>query len=225
MAASPAVVELGRAERNKRAKRARLVRAARTLFRRKGFHQTTTSEIAQLADVGKGTLFFHAKTKEDLLVMVFQEEFGRTVVRAFATVPDAPLIDQLMHVFDVMIEQNRRDLELARVFVKELAFVTGDRNGIDAVMADLFGRMRALIERAQQRGEIASSVDPALLAYNLFALYFSFLTIWLGSGARSPSPANPSLRQMLELQLLSVSGALAVPPRKRTRNQFARLSK
>ena len=34
------------------------VAAARELFRTKGFEQTTTSEIAERADVGKGTLFF-----------------------------------------------------------------------------------------------------------------------------------------------------------------------
>jgi tetracycline repressor-like protein len=48
---------LGRAERNKCDKRNRILRATRELFRRKGFHQTAVSEIAELADVGKGTTF------------------------------------------------------------------------------------------------------------------------------------------------------------------------
>src|SRR5277367_4078990 len=97
-AAAAAFKVVGRAERNKRDKRARIVAAARELFRTKGFEQTTTSQIAELADVGKGTLFFHARSKDELLVMVFQEEMGRTIVRAFATVPPAPLLEQAMHV-------------------------------------------------------------------------------------------------------------------------------
>ena len=87
MRQSAAVVELSRAERGKREKRERIVRAARQLFLSKGFHATTTSEIAELADVAKGTLFFHAKSKEALLVTMFQEDVGRSIERAFSKVP------------------------------------------------------------------------------------------------------------------------------------------
>ncbi|MFZ0680727.1 TetR/AcrR family transcriptional regulator [Candidatus Binatus sp.] len=201
MAAAGIVEVVGRAERNKRDKRARLIAAARELFRTKGFEQTTTSEIAERADVGKGTLFFHARSKDELLVMVFQEDMGRTINRAFATVPEAPLLDQAMHVLDAMLRQDRQDLELARIFVKELAFVRGDHHGIDAVTDSFFSHMRVLIERAQRRREIKASVDPALLAYNMFALHFSFLVVWLGSGRHAPDPGKPSMRQMLEMQL------------------------
>jgi AcrR family transcriptional regulator len=201
MAAAGILKVVGRAERNKRDKRERIVAAARELFRTKGFAQTTTSEIAELADVGKGTLFFHARSKDELLVMVFQEEMGRTINRAFETVPAGSFINQAMHVFNAMMKQDRRDLELARVFVKELGFVKGDHHDIDAVTESFFRRMSLLIERAQQRGEIRGWVDPALLAYNMFALHFSFLVVWLGSGRTTPDPAKPSMRQMLELQL------------------------
>lgn len=210
MAAAGIVEVVGRAERNKRDKRARLIAAARELFRTKGFEQTTTSEIADRADVGKGTLFFHARSKDELLVMVFQEDMGRTIDRAFSTVPDGPLLDEAMHVFDAMLRQDRRELELARIFVKELAFVKGDHHGIDAVTEKFFSRMSILIERAQRRGEIKASIDPRMLAYNMFALHFSFLVVWLGSGLRTPDPSKPSMRQMLELQLLGLLESPAV---------------
>src|ERR1700733_1200385 len=204
MTAAAAFKVVGRAERNKRDKRARIIAAARELFRTKGFEQTTTSEIAELADVGKGTLFFHARSKDELLVMMFQEDMGRTIARAFATVPDAPLLNQAMHVFDAMFRQDQRELELARIFVKELAFVKDDHHGIDVVTKVFFSRMSVLIKQAQERGEIKASVDPALLAYNMFALHYSFLVVWLGSGLRTPNPAKPSMRQMLELQLVGL---------------------
>ena len=221
MTAAAGIVEIvGRAERNKRDKRARLLAAARELFRTKGFEQTTTSEIAERADVGKGTLFFHAQSKDELLVMVFQEDIGRTINRAFSTVPKAALLDQAMHVFNAMLKQNQRELELARIFVRELAFVRGDHHGIDVVMEAFFSRMSVLIEQAQRRGEIRASVDPALLAYNMFALHFSFLVVWLGTGLRTPDPSKPSMRQMLELQLL---GLLKSPRGVTPRSRNARL--
>ena len=201
----------GRAERNKRDKRERIVAAARKLFATQGFDQTTTSEIAELADVGKGTLFFHAGSKEELLVMVFQESVGRTIEKAFDTVPpSAPFIDQALHVFDAMQEQNQGELELARVFARELAFVKGDHHGIDAVTDRFFARMSVLIDSAKSRGEIKPEVNARLLAYNLFALYFSFMIVWLGSRLPHPDPAKPSLRQMIELQLMGLLDSQAV---------------
>jgi AcrR family transcriptional regulator len=220
MAAAGMLQVVGRAERNKRDKRARIIAAARELFRTRGFDQTTTSEIADRADVGKGTLFFHARSKEELLVMMFQEDMGRTIDRAFATVPrSAPFIDQAMHVFDAMTKQNQRELELARIFAKELAFVKGDHHGIDAVTDSFFARMGELVKQAQERGELRRSVDPYLLAYNLFALHFSFLIVWLGSRLPAPDPSKPSMREMLDLQLAGLTEASSMPARRKGRRK------
>jgi AcrR family transcriptional regulator len=196
-----AVIELSRVERSKRDKRERIIRAARELFISKGFHATTTSEIAELADVAKGTLFFYAKSKESLLVMMFQEEVGKSIDRAFSKVPKAPLIDQLMHVFTIMLKENRRNIGLARTFAKELAFVHGENKGIDAVMATLFTKLDVLIDTAKERGEIPGDIDTDLLAHNLFALYFIFMLRWLGSGEPGPEGRKPPLRETLELHL------------------------
>ncbi len=210
---------LSRAERNKCDKRNRILRAARELFRRQGFHQTTVSEIAELADVGKGTLFLYARSKEDLLVQCFQEDVGHAMEHAFATAPETPFLDQVMYVFGVMIEQNRRDMELARVFVKEMAFVTGDRQRIHEVMIGFYESMGTLIERAQQRGEISGEVTASVLARNLFALYFLCLLNWLGWGAAPPETSHPSLRQMVETQLLGLRPASKAAPSRHRKPQ------
>jgi AcrR family transcriptional regulator len=194
---------ISRAERNKRDKRERIMRAARELFRKHGFQRTTISEIAERADVGKGTLFLYARSKEELLVMFFREDVGRSMDRGFNTVPDAPLIEQVMHVFGVMLEQNRRNLDLGRTFVKEVPFVGGDRHAIAEVMSGFYDRMSMLIERAQARGEVAPAIAPRALAHNLFALYFFMLLGWLGGSVRT-SP-EPVLREMLELQLFGIA--------------------
>jgi AcrR family transcriptional regulator len=198
---SAAVVPLNRTERGKREKRERIIRAARELFLSKGFHATTTSEIAELADVAKGTLFFHANSKESLLVMMFQEELGKSIDRAFSKVPKAPLLEQLMHVFGIMLKENERNIGLARIFAKELAFVHGEDKGIDAVMATIFGKLDILIDAAKKREELPADIDSDLLAHNLFALYFTFMVRWLGSGEPTPENRNPPLRRILELHL------------------------
>jgi AcrR family transcriptional regulator len=204
---------VSRSERSQRDKLARIKRAARRLFGRKGFEATTTREIAAEADIGAGTLFLYAGTKEDLLVMIFREEVGREVAAAFAAMSRRPLLDQLMRVFDAMIAHHERNVGLARVFVKELAFVRDRRHGVAAFMRDLLGRIADLIEDAQRRGELRADVPAFALAQNLFALYFSYLQKWLGAEAMPRKRRDASLRAALELHL----SGLRTPRAARTR--------
>jgi AcrR family transcriptional regulator len=192
---------VSRSERNQREKLARIKRAARRLFGRKGFEATTTREIAAAADIGAGTLFLYAGTKEDLLVMIVREEVGREVAAAFAAMARRPLRDQLMQVFGAMIVHHERNVGLARVFVKELPFVQDRRHGVAAFMRDLLGRTAGLIEDAQRRGELRADVPAFALAQNLFALYFSYLQKWLGAEAMPREQRDASLHAALELHL------------------------
>ena len=56
-----------------------ILSAALELFARKGFSATTTDEIAKKAGVSKGLIFTHFKTKDDILVTIFQEELLRLI--------------------------------------------------------------------------------------------------------------------------------------------------
>ena len=192
---------LSRVERKKRDKLERIKRAARALFARKGFAATTTREIAAAADVGIGTVFLHAISKQDLLVMIFREEAGRAVDRALQNRAEGPLIDALLRIFDALIAHHERNIELARVFVRELPFVDDARHGRAAFMSDLFRRMAALIERAQERGELRPGIPSLRLAKNLFALYLGILLEWLGSAGITPGERDRALRSALELHL------------------------
>ena len=192
---------LSRVERNKRAKLERIKRAARALFARKGFEATTTREIASAADVGIGTVFLHAVSKQDLLVMIFREEAGRALDAAFASLAEPPLSDALLRVFDALIAHHERNIGLARVFVKQLPFVDDARHGRAAFMADLFGRIAAMIERAQERGELRRGIPSLRLAKNLFALYFGILLEWLGAAGITSEERDRALRAALELHL------------------------
>ncbi|MYM19799.1 TetR family transcriptional regulator [Brevibacterium sp. 5221] len=66
----------GRRERAKADKRARILAAARALFEERGFEATLMSEVAQAADVAQGTVFQHAATKAELLMMVTAALWG-----------------------------------------------------------------------------------------------------------------------------------------------------
>jgi AcrR family transcriptional regulator len=192
---------LGRAARAKLDKLRRIKQAARKLFGQRGFEATTTREIAAQADIGAGTLFLYAGSKEDLLVMIFRDEIGRATDRAFATLPLRPLLDQILHVFRSMIAHHADNPALARVFVKELPFVRDDRHGMADFMTSLYARLERLIDRAVLAGELKPGLPAAGLAHNIFAIYFQTLQRWLS--AKSPASAfhEAALRDSIELQL------------------------
>jgi AcrR family transcriptional regulator len=52
-------------------KQEQILSAALRLFVADGFHGTPTSKIAHEADVANGTLFHHYKTKEDLIIALY----------------------------------------------------------------------------------------------------------------------------------------------------------
>lgn len=47
--------------------------AAIKAFSRKGFHKSTMDEIAEIAGVAKGTLYYHFKSKEDIFKFIIDE--------------------------------------------------------------------------------------------------------------------------------------------------------
>ncbi len=58
-------------------KKEAIVSAAAELFAEKGFTETTASEMAERAGVAQGTVFYHFKTKENILFEVFESIMNR----------------------------------------------------------------------------------------------------------------------------------------------------
>ena len=201
-AESPPNLPVNRRERAKGAKRGRIIEAARQLFAEKGFAAATTQEIASRADVGTGTLFLYAQTKEDLLVMVFRDEIVDINRRSFKNAPKtASLLDQLMYVFHSMVRYHGRDIEIARILMRQVTVATNAERLADVkVMLDVVRHgIAELIGRHQQSGRLRSDLDHIDAAEVLFAVYLLGLLQWL-SGHRTK---QGFLRQLpLELGLV-----------------------
>ena len=208
---SAAKAKLTRRERGKGEKLQRIRSVAHRLFSSQGFENTTTKQIAAEADIGTGTLFLYAPTKEDLLVLIFQDEVGHAVDAAFASIPAKPLLAQVIHVFNAITAHHAADPALARVFVKELPFVDDSRHGVVDFMSAMNTRLAALVDGAKSRGEIAADVPGKLLAQNLFGIYFQHLQMWLSGRLPAIARGSDPLKAALDLQLRSARAADASP--------------
>ena len=184
-------------------KRARLRDAAWELFSTRGYDATTTKEIAARAGVASGTLFLYARDKADLLFLVLNERLSAAVEEGLRNVPrDAPLLEQLMHLFSGFFRVYANAPGVARAFIKELPGADGpNARDVNQMTFALLTQIAGLVSHAQARGEIAADVPPVLLAQNAFALYYFALMAWLGDMTTLEGALDPMLRMSLGLLL------------------------
>lgn len=193
----------GRRERNKLEKRARLIQAARALFAEKGFDAATMQEIARAADLGAGTIYLYAQSKEDLLIQVSCEDLMAAFERAFtACGSGGPLLDRIARFLDVLIAYHGDDVALARAFMRLLAVIPGPQSRLDVqrVTQNLHRRLRSLVEVAQAAGEIRDDAPVDILVGNLVSIYRMQLQHWLNE-FMTVEAFRTRLRASLDLQL------------------------
>ena len=74
----------GRRDRNMQDKHGRIFQAAAELFEAHGYAGVTTQAISERADVGTGTLFRYASSKDELLLMVLNQALRAALAQGAA---------------------------------------------------------------------------------------------------------------------------------------------
>ncbi|GHO99589.1 hypothetical protein KSF_096370 [Reticulibacter mediterranei] len=192
-------------ERNKQDKRKRIQRAAWQLFTQKGFAATTTREVAELAQVGSGTLFLYAKDKQDLLQLAYYEMLAETVEQAFRTLPAGEnLLDTLVYLFQQFFRLYQQHPDNTRAYIKATIFQEQTQMYSSQTfqqVADFIQRIAVLLAQFQQKGEIAQHISLEQASTNLFALYFATLGQWLNGQLTFEEAQGQALRQAFALQI------------------------
>lgn len=176
------LTSMGLRERKKLIRLQKIVASARKLFVEKGFNTTTIQDIAAEADVGLGTLYLYAKSKEDLLVLVFKDDILLMIDRSYAAIkPGTPLLEQLMAFFDGHIRYHKQDQALSRTVLKELSFSTTEqrREDINQVMNSTYAKLMKIIERARRDNRVSKDLYTGTTAWSAFALYYHLLQGYL----------------------------------------------
>ena len=182
--------------------RERVRQAAFELFVRDGFERTTTGAIAKRAGVAAGTIFLHAPDKADLLFLVMHDRLEAVVEERARDLPDGPLLDRLMHLFDGLFRMYGEYPGLAADFVRHLPGADGpNARRVSTLTLAFLHRLAMLVVDAQRRGEVAHDVDLLTCSRNLFGLYFVALLTWLSGQVTLEGALVPTLRDSLALQI------------------------
>ena len=151
-------------------RRNQMIRGAVSLFKEKGFHRTTTREIARAAGFSIGTLYEYIRTKEDVLFLVCDSIYEQVRDRLSSIDLEEGTLKSLMlgidHYFRIIDEMQDEVLVMyqeAKVLSDEaLPYVLKKE-------LEMVGMFEQLIRRCVENGELKISKEhQQLLAHNIF---------------------------------------------------------
>lgn len=160
-----------------RGKRERILEAAQVVFARKGYYLAKIEEIAELAEVGKGTVYEYFTSKQELYKEMFKvilsQYTARVAVKDAAGITAKEWIRYLLEMHLQYMMENRQHLPTN----------FGDMGGFDEEilgwMYDLrkesIKRLTGIFQEGIARGEL-KDMDPELAA-NLLAGMMRGITI------------------------------------------------
>jgi TetR/AcrR family transcriptional regulator, cholesterol catabolism regulator len=143
-------------------RRDELLRQAARLFAEKGYHGTSTSDLAEATGVQKGSLYAHIRSKEDLLWEVAREG-AAAFHAALDDVPEGlPATEKIRLALRAHLRVVAEQLDAATVFIREWRYLEGERR--EEFLAErrrYEERLRALFREGRELGELRTDLDDA----------------------------------------------------------------
>ncbi|MDL9937584.1 TetR/AcrR family transcriptional regulator [Gordonia sp. ABSL1-1] len=164
--------------------------AAKKAFHQRGFHGTSTRDIASRAGVSLPTLYYHHENKQGILVAVLQAGVESSLARVRAAVAEGHTpVEQLSNAIEAIVIHMTADLELAAT-AGEFRYVEADhprRADYVAVRSEMEDLISDILRRGIDAGDFHIDQDiKETQRYLLGAC--QAVTIWYRpDGARTPA--------------------------------------
>jgi TetR/AcrR family fatty acid metabolism transcriptional regulator len=167
-------------------KREAILRAAIDVFADRGYFNAQVADVARAAGVAAGTVYLYFKSKDDLLVSIFDRsmrdglEAGRSAV---ADLHDPA--ERLRRLARAHLARLGADRNLAVVFQVELRQSTKFMERFSSsLLRDYLGLIREAIADGQRAGAFRADLKPTVAAKMLFGALDEMATNWILSRRR-----------------------------------------
>lgn len=167
-------------------KRVLILDAATRVFAERGFFAAQVADIARRAGVAAGTVYLYFRSKDDLLVSLFDRTMEDAIRAGQAALQgiDDPA-ERLRRIARLHLERLGRDRDLAVVFQVELRQSTKFMARLSATqLRDYLGLIRDTIADGQARGVFRPQVPAMFGAKLLFGALDEMATNWILSDRR-----------------------------------------
>src|SRR3954452_11476817 len=167
-----------------------LTRIAARLFAEKGYHGTSTADLAEAMGVQKGSLYAHIASKADLLWEVAREGAGAFHAALDAVPEDGPVVDRIRAALRGHLRVVAEQLDVATVFTREWRYLEGERHAqFVAERRRYEERIRALFREGRERGDLRADLDD-VAATRLALSAANWAYTWLRPGADADELAD-----------------------------------
>lgn len=155
--------------------------AAEIVFAERGFFNARVAEIAREAGVADGTIYLYFKSKDDLLISVFEARMERVnTVLAGAIAEHQSTSDKLTAFVHAYFDLVREQPAVAEVLTVELRQSTKFmKEYANPRFADFLRLLAGIIADGQAAGELVDTIPPAHVARMIFGILDELALAWL----------------------------------------------
>jgi TetR/AcrR family transcriptional regulator, cholesterol catabolism regulator len=162
-----------------------ILEAAAQIFHERGYADTSVQDVANAVGLLKGSLYYYIESKEDLLFRVLQDVHAQAK-QILDVVPemDVPPLERLAAYVRGHIEFNLRNIEKVAVYYHDFEQLSPERREeIVATRKRYEEFVIALIEEAQEAGEVDSNLDSHVATYSVLGM-LNWVYTWYRPGGK-----------------------------------------
>lgn len=167
--------------------RQRLLKAAREVFIRQGFHATTVDQIAEEAGYSKGAVYSQFDSKVDVFLALYEERVNARVAKYLQDAENVDSQDQARAATEEWLGVLRKERDWSSVLIEFWAYTARD-----PAVRERFSALRDRTRDAfAQAFEVAAKQSGRELALSPQVTAMTFMS--LANGFALESFANPDL--------------------------------
>ncbi|PLX14095.1 MAG: hypothetical protein C0594_00485 [Marinilabiliales bacterium] len=173
-----------RKEREREQRKQDIADAAQKVFREKGFDRATIDDVAQRAELSKGTVYLYFKSKEELQFAVFQRG-SHLLIEMFQKAIDRnrPTQEVLLQMASVFIEFSRKHADYFELFMffqsSNLSKLNIEKETIEDYFYNKspFKLVFDIVSRGIEDGTLRNDLSVDLLASTLWSQMLGLLIV------------------------------------------------
>jgi TetR/AcrR family transcriptional regulator, cholesterol catabolism regulator len=169
------------------ARRDAIIDHSATIIARRGYHATSTTELCEANELGKGALYYYIGSKERLLVAIHDRVMDEVMLGADRVKESGGSpAEQLAMLGDELLDVIARYPDHVWVFLHEFPALTGDNaTQFRARRRAYESRVEGVLEAGIASGAFRKS-DPKLTARAWLGMH-NYTYLWLKAGGRLPA--------------------------------------
>jgi TetR/AcrR family fatty acid metabolism transcriptional regulator len=161
-------------------KRERILAAAERIFARHGFFAARVSEIAREAGVADGTIYLYFKSKDDLLISLFEsrmKQVNEDLRRAIADRPPAEQLRAFIHAYLQLVSDEPTAAEVLTIELRQSSKFMKEYDNPE--FADFLRMLGGIIAEGQARGELDAAIPSHIAARMIFGMLDELALAWV----------------------------------------------